>query len=143
MTRVPRSTEPAEGVPHTGVSDGHAPTPKADAMAGEGDEFWERLLRAAPYHGTVEKLRDAADVPGWRQIEAARAAAAELNGRAARSIPADAGKLRGRDCRQVNVKLAEVDFELLCNLAVSEDVAPSTMARMLLRRALAKAAAGD
>ncbi len=47
-------------------------------MAGEGDEYWERMLRAAPYHGSVEKLRDAADVRGWRQIEAARARAAEL-----------------------------------------------------------------
>ncbi|MFN8111921.1 MAG: hypothetical protein U0R51_01845 [Solirubrobacterales bacterium] len=109
-------------------------------MAGEGDEYWEWLLRAAPYHGSVEKLRDATDVPGWRQIEAAKARAAELAGRAPRSVAATAGNDRGRGHRQVNVKLAPVDFELLCSLAVGEDVAPSTMARMLLRRALAQAA---
>ena len=110
------------------------------SVGGEGDEYWEWLLRAAPYHGTVEKLRDAVDVRGWRQIEAARAAAARLAGEAPRKVPADAGTVRGRNFRQVNVKLSEVDFELLCNLAVSEDVAPSTMARMLLRRALVRAA---
>ena len=111
-------------------------------MAGEGDEYWERLLRAAPYYGTVEKLRNAADVPGWRQIEAARARATELAGRPPREVPAGAGMDRGRAHRQVNVKLSQVDFELLCSLAVGEDVAPSTMARMLLRRALANAAEG-
>lgn len=109
-------------------------------MTGEGDEFWERLLRAAPYHGSVEKLRDAIDVPGWRQIEAANARAAELAGREPRSVPATAGNDRGREHRQVNVKLSQVDFELLCSLAVGQDVAPSTMARMLLRRALVRAA---
>ena len=61
-------------------------------MAGEGDEYWERMLRAAPYHGSVEKLRDAADVRGWRQIEAARARAAELAEQTPRSVPAGAGQ---------------------------------------------------
>ena len=111
-------------------------------MAGEGDEYWERMLRAAPYHGTVEKLRDSADVRGWRQIEAARANAAKLAGKPPRTVPAEAGSVRGRRYRQVNVKLAQVDFELLCSLAVSRDVPPSTMARMLLRRALAREAEG-
>lgn len=110
-------------------------------MAGEGDEYWERMLRAAPYHGSVEKLRDAADVRGWRQIEAARTRAAELAEHPPRSVPEGAGVDRGRAHRQVNVKLSRVDFELLCSLAVGADVAPSTMARMLLRRALVKAAA--
>lgn len=109
-------------------------------MAGEGREHWERLLRAAPYHGTVEKLRDAIDEPGWRQIEAALELTARTGRRPPRRIDERAGTVRGRAYRQVNVKLADVDFELLGALAVASDVAPSTMARMLLRDALRRAA---
>ena len=109
-------------------------------MAGEDPEYWERLLKAAPYHGTIEKLRDAIDVPGWRQIEAARELAAEAGRRPPREIDERAGTVRGRSYRQVNVKLAAVDFELLAALAVGNDVAPSTMARMLLREALKREA---
>ncbi len=111
-------------------------------MADGGDEFWERLLRAAPYHETIERLRDAIDEPGWRQREAAKALAAKRSGEAPRTIPATLGTVNSRSYRQVNVKLSEGDFEVLRGLAVASDVAASTMARMLLRRALL-AEAGD
>ena len=111
-------------------------------MAGEGPDYWERLLKAAPYHGTVEKLRDAVDEPGWRQIEAALALAGETDRSAPRRIDERVGTVRGRAYRQVNVKLSAVDFDVLCALSVASDVAPSTMARMLLREALGRASGG-
>jgi hypothetical protein len=109
-------------------------------MAGEEPVYWERMLKAAPYHGTIEKLQDAVDVPGWRQIEATRALALEAAETPPRRIGERAGTVRGRSFRQVNVKLAAVDFEMLCALAVASDVAPSTLARMLLREALKREA---
>ena len=102
----------------------------------EEDAYWERILKSAPYHGTVEKLRDQADKHGWRQIRAARLLARETAEKAPRAVPESLGRVGNRAYRQVNVKLSEPDFEVLRNLSIARDLAPATVARMLLRQVL-------
>ena len=102
----------------------------------DGDDYWERMLKAAPYYETVEKLRDAIDVPDWRQVEAAQDLIERRSGVPPREISDSVGTVTQREYRQVNVKLSEADFDLVRGLAIESDVAISTMARMLLRKAV-------
>ena len=100
------------------------------------DDYWERMLKAAPYYETVEKLRDAIDVPDWRQLEAAQDLTERRSGVPPREISDSVRPVPPREDRQVNVTLSEVDFDLVRGLAIESDVAISTMARMLLRKAV-------
>jgi hypothetical protein len=109
---------------------------------GSSDEYWERLARVSPYE-TVEQLRNAIDRPDWRAVEAKKRLAEQSRGEPPRHVPAKLGAIAGRPTRQVNVKLAVGDFDGLVALAVQRDLPPSSMARVLLRRAILSAMNGD
>ena len=98
-------------------------------------ERWESMLKHGPYE-TMEQLRNAVEGPGWREREAALKLAEENRDKAPRTVAEELGRNGSRSSRQVNVKLAEVDFDGLVALAVDRDLAPSSMARVLLRRAV-------
>src|SRR5205814_1764137 len=70
--------------------------------------------------------------PGWFLRAAPRIPAAYIPGAEA----GDIGDIRRRRpaTRQVGVKLRHEDYELLVDAAAMYDVAPSTLARMLVRR---------
>lgn len=107
------------------------------------EEFWERMFRHnSRYYGSVEELRDAID-PGWRQRERAKQLAAKTAGSPARQLASSLGRVGGREYRQVNVKLGAPDFEALKSLALIRDLAPATLARVLLRNAIRDVADGS
>lgn len=97
--------------------------------------YWERLTRVGPYD-TVEQLRDAIDRPDWRQVEAKQRMAERSRGTPPRRVPESLGVIEARRSRQVNVKLASCDFDGLVALAIERDMPPSSLARVLLRRAI-------
>ena len=97
--------------------------------------YWERLARLSPYD-SVEKLRDAIDRPDWREVEAKQRHAERSRGVPPRRVHEKLGTVDRRPSRQVNVKLAVGDFDGLVALAVERDLAPASMARVLLRRAI-------
>lgn len=101
--------------------------------------YWERLFKVSRYE-SVEQLRNSADFPRWRAIEAQKLLAAKAARHPSRTVRDDLGAVRGRPSRQVNVKLSLDDFETLKALAVDRDMPPSSLARILLRRALTRAA---
>lgn len=110
-----------------------------DAELAEADAYWTRIHKASFYE-TVDQLRNAVDAPGWRARDAQKRLARDAALRPGRTIDPSFGSYHRPSLHQVNVKLAESDFEGLKSLAVSRDVPPSTMARILLRQALADAA---
>ncbi len=99
------------------------------------ESYWERLARVGVYD-SVEKVRDAIDRPDWREVEAKQRIAARSRGLPPREVRDELGAVDRRPSRQVNVKLAVGDFDGLVALAIERDLAPSSMARVLLRRAI-------
>lgn len=137
---VPRST-PVGDPPPSPPGPGNHPD-LADALdkeLAESDAFWARLTKKGIYD-TEEQLRDAIDRWDWREVEAQKRLARDAARAPGRSIEPSLGTYAGRSCRQVNVKLGTPDFEALVALALDRDVPPSTMARILLRRAIVQAA---
>lgn len=117
------------------------PAPKR-VPAPEGESvpsFWERLA-GGPIYETVEQVRDALDRPDWREVERAKKLSEEARHSPAREIDPNLGACGSRSYRQVNVKLGHSDFIALTALAIERDVPPSTMGRILLRRAIGEAA---
>lgn len=134
--------DPASAPPSVAAPAAAAPATVAEALErelAESDAFWARVTRNGVYD-TTEQLRDAVDRWDWREVETQKRAALEAARHPARSMDPSLGRRPGREGKQVNVKLGSPDFEALKALAVDRDVPASTMARILLRRAIHGAA---
>jgi hypothetical protein len=107
----------------------------------EARKFWKHMVEASNgMFKSIADARDALDERDWRDHEAAVRLARKADQTAARSVPARLGRVANRSYRQVNVKLGEADYEALKALAITRDLPPSTMARMLVRQALRETA---
>jgi hypothetical protein len=103
--------------------------------------FWLRMVAASRgAYKTIAAARNFMDRPGWKDREAALRLASEAEATAARKVPGSHGRVDGRSYRQVNVKLGEADYEARKALSIARDLPPSTMARILVRKALHEAA---
>jgi len=113
-------------------------TPYSDPdIPGTDDPKWIGIAKTFR-HQSVAECRDRLDVWGWRRQEAKRHLVKEARKARTRPDNPKLGGYPGRSYRQVNAKLAIADFEALVALADQRDVAPSTMARMLLRGAIGR-----
>jgi hypothetical protein len=130
-----------KGHPTTSTPQPHGLEPtESDIVAtpiGDGD-YWARLAKRARFE-SVEACRDAMDHPNWRIIEARKEVVRRSRERPARTVDGEVGYCPGKGYRQINVKLSPADFDGVLALASERDVRPSTMARMLIRRAIGDA----
>ncbi len=151
--RTPNGGSPGGGAAeYPGVPGGEegdsTPTPSAGAPdvppAGappkpDPNDFWQRMVATGTFK-TVEQARNALDRRDWKDVERAKRLAERARESPGRVVPEGMGRVARRAYRQVNVKLSEPDFLALKALAIDRDMPPATMARLLIRKAIAEEA---
>ena len=137
-----RGVPPSEEEPPAPAAAGADPDDLDNYVADpKSRAFWVQMVESSNgMFKSIAAARDAVDNFGWRDREAAVRLAKQARETAARSVPKRHGKVANRSYRQVNVKLGEPDYEALKALAITRDLPPSTMARILVRNALREAA---